>query len=487
MIYPQTKPTNSNGSNSSKHSKNPPNSDNSSDRRFGAGVYNKIVESVYAFAGSVSKYDAWQKYKVLLKNQWLSREEIEKLQWKKLKAILDYSYRTVPFYKNKFDRAGIKPEDINTPADMLLIPITTKEELMEEKMPLNPDLKAEGLEWIKTSGTTGTPLNWPFDVKTYSIKYALFLRGLNYTGWQPGDKIASLWWHTHSSYGNESFSKIKKFAYFFGHRRVLFPPITRDSTDADPRLLKYIYDNLASSPPKVFETSTDSLLMFGYFMEENGLKPLKIENIISIGLLTDAIREKLKKYFQGEIFNRYGPHEMEGIGHDCSRHEGLHLSADSYYFECMRGGKPAKPGECGNFVITDLDNYTQPFIRYKIGDRGSFSQKMCPCGRGLPLINYLEGRSADFVINETCRKISPRQILEFFGNYHEVKFFQLIQDGLIKFKLFLIVKNEVYLEADKIKQGLKRVLGNSADIEIIFTKSISAEPSGKFRWVKREI
>ncbi|MFH1287897.1 MAG: hypothetical protein ABII25_04280 [bacterium] len=449
-------------------------------------LYNKLLESIYYLTGKTTKYDAWIRYQTLMKNQRLPREELKKLQWKKLKAILAYSYNNIPFYRDKFDSAELTPDNIKQPKDMSLIPITTKEDLLNARQPLNPKLSAGKLEWIKTSGTTGTPLNWPFDISSYNAKYALFLRGYSFMDWNLGDRTASLWWHAHSSYHRESFSGIKKTAYFFAHRRKLFPPITKNSTDVNKRLSNDIYNALKCRPPTVFETSTENLLFLSYFMEENGLPPLKLKNIVLAGLLTENLRERFEKYFQGKIFNRYGPHEMEGIAHECSHHQGLHLSSDSYYLECLNGNKTCLPDETGEFILTDLDNYTQPFIRYKIGDSGSFSSKECPCGRGLPLINYLEGRSEDFLTNERKVEISPAAILKFFGNYPEIKFFQLIQKKLLKFHLFLVKKNEAYPDIEKIKSNLRDILGNSLDIEIKFTQSITAEPSGKFRWVKNE-
>lgn len=449
-------------------------------------LYNKILESIYYFAGKTTRYDAWIKYQNLIKNQWLPLGELEKLHWKKLKAILAYSYNNIPFYKNKFDAVNLKPGDINESKDLLLIPVTTKEELLKETHPLNPNLSGKDLEWIQTSGTTGNPLNWPFDTESYNTKYAIFLRDYSFMNWKLGDKIASLWWPSHSSYNNESFSRIKKLVYLLAHRRRLYSPITKNSTGINLKTATDIYNDLKCHPPAVFETSTENLLFISIFMEENNLPPLKIKNIAAIGLITENLRKRFAKYFQGEIFNRYGPHEMEGIAHECSHHQGLHLSIDSYYLECLKeDGKSAEPDKCGEFVITDLDNYTQPFIRYKIGDSGSISSKQCPCGRGLPLINYLEGRSKDFIINENSKNLSPREITIFFENYPEIKYFQLIQKNFLKFQLFLIPKNEVYSGEEKLRSGLKDLLGNSADIEIHYTKYIPAEQSGKFRWVKK--
>ncbi|MDD5773551.1 MAG: hypothetical protein PHX78_08830 [bacterium] len=450
-------------------------------------LYNKILESIYYLAGKTTKYDAWIKYQALMKNQWLPREELKKLQWQKLKAILTYSYENIPFYKNKFDSASLIPYDINNPKDLLHIPITTKEELLKETHPLNPKLSANNLEWVKTSGTTGTPLNWPFNIASYNTKYALLLRDYSFTDWKLGNKTASLWWPGHSSYNGESFTEIKKLVYFFAHRRKLFSPITKDSTGINEPLTNTIYNNLKCSPPSVFETSPENLLFLCYFMEDNALQPLKIKTVVVSGIITENMRNKFQKWFQGEIFNTYGPHEMEGIANDCSHHQGLHLSSDSYYLECLNENEPCLPNETGKFILTDLDNYTQPFIRYEIGDCGSYSEKQCPCGRGLPLINYIEGRSKDFIINQNSQKISPRTIIKFFGNYPEIKFFQLIQKDLLKFQLFLIKKNEVYLNIEMIKTDLKNILGNSADIETLFTQAIPAEPSGKFRWVKNNV
>jgi phenylacetate-CoA ligase len=82
---------------------------------------------------------------------------------------------------------------------------------------------------------------------------------------------------------------------------------------------------------------------------------------------------------------------------ECERHRGLHIAAENVIIETVKDGKPVGPGELGEILVTDLNRYGMPLIRYTIGDAGVLSDRVCPCGRGLPLLEEVAGRITEIV------------------------------------------------------------------------------------------
>src|SRR6185295_20378238 len=106
-------------------------------------------------------------------------------------------------------------------------------------------------------------------------------------------------------------------------------------------------------------------------------------------------RQIIESNFQCGVFDKYGSREFSGIAYECEAHEGHHIVAENYIVEILKDGVPAEPGELGEVVITDLNNFCMPLIRYRVGDLAVAmdNTKTCPCGRGLPRIGRIEGRT----------------------------------------------------------------------------------------------
>src|SRR5262249_8028755 len=139
------------------------------------------------------------------------------------------------------------------------------------------------------------------------------------------------------------------------------------------------------------------------------------------GIITSAMvlhnwqRRVIEEVFACRVTNRYGCEEVSLIACECERHEGLHVNADNLLVEVLRDGRPAAPGEPGSVVVTDLSNRAMPLLRYQVGDVAVATDRLCPCGRGLPLLERIEGREADYVVTPSGRLISGISLTENFA------------------------------------------------------------------------
>ncbi|OGL39046.1 MAG: hypothetical protein A3C43_06020 [Candidatus Schekmanbacteria bacterium RIFCSPHIGHO2_02_FULL_38_11] len=459
-------------------------------------MYNKLIVSGYKFLGTFSEFDAWDKFQFLLDNQYKSREEIEKIQWKKIKKLLIHSYENVPLYKEKWNRAKIKPEDIQKPSDMLILPITTKNEL-KENFPdkcLAKNIAKKNCSLVQSSGTTGKPLAIYIDFAGYNLQYADLLYSYYLDGWQLGDKIATVRNKAHGDYkgkfakdglNSEPYSLIRDIVYLFCHRKILLSPV-ENGTFIEEVKLKSITEKLLNHKPQLLEGNPVYWeILANYFLKENisinGIRAIEVDETP----VTNKIREKLKKAFKANVFDCYGSHELGIVSHECETHQGNHILPFSNYVEFIKDNKPAKSGELANLVVTSLTNYATPLIRYDTGDLARKIENNCSCKRKFSLMSHVEGRSDDAIYVDG-KLYTTFFFLDYFQSIKEISFFQLLKSQNDIYILNLVKNSDIPESIEqKIKNDLEKILNKK--MTIIYIKEIMTEASGKIRWIKNSI
>ena len=119
--------------------------------------------------------------------------------------------------------------------------------------------------------------------------------------------------------------------------------------------------------------------------------------LLQLGAQRRPLRAQIEHAFQAECFDDYSTFEFHHVAYECPRHR-YHLAADNVAVEFVRDGRPARPGEEGEILLTGLTNNAMPLIRYAIGDVGVPGDEICPCGRGFPTMQLIQGRVDDFVV-----------------------------------------------------------------------------------------
>jgi len=144
--------------------------------------------------------------------------------------------------------------------------------------------------------------------------------------------------------------------------------------------------------------------------------------MVTAGVLYPEVQARISEVFHAKIFNRYGSQEVSDIACNCKKGEGLHLIPDIYYLEIVDDeGRRVKSGKQGNIIITLLTNYTMPLIRYRIEDRGILSEKVCSCGRGLPLLEKIVGRIRENFKNKFGDYVNGGVFIDLFYSKDNVK------------------------------------------------------------------
>jgi len=247
------------------------------------------------------------------------------------------------------------------------------------------------------------------------------------------------------------------------------------------------YARIRAFSPQMLDTFYINLLMLLDYVRRAGLTPLRIPRMFVLNTLTDTERQRLQDCFGAEIFNRYSPHEGEGVAVACSHHVGMHVAADSYYVEIVAADlDPLPVGETGRVVLTDLENYTMPLIRYDIGDMSRLLEGDCPCGRSLPRMSDLEGRVVDTLCNASGDVVTSWQVERLFQGISELSCFQVVRHGS-SITLSVVPaagSSDRRAAAELYNRRIQEVLGARVSVQVEWKESLPLEPNGKYRFVK---
>ncbi|NWF57403.1 MAG: phenylacetate--CoA ligase family protein [Syntrophaceae bacterium] len=405
-----------------------------------------------------------------------SMEDLRAIQWEKLRELIQHAWEKVEYYREKWRSIGFRPEDLKSKEDLLRLPLLTKEDIRAHK----PRMIAHGIPTEKlipkkTSGSTGVSLEFFVDDDSIQWKRGCELHFNQWTGWKIGEKVAAIWGNpTHRANWRAVIRNALLERYDYLNTLKM----------SEEQMLAF-YQRQLRRKPKLLFGHAHSIYLFANFLRQKKLEPFRPKGILSTCMvLHDFERRRIEETFGCRVFNRYGCEEVSLISCECEAHQGLHLNLNTLAVEFLRDGRPAKPGEPGALVVTDLTNYGMPFIRYKVGDVGIPSGKECPCGRPLPLMESLEGRVADYVVTPEGNLISGISLTENFAmELPEIKQVQIVQekpDVLV----FRVVRSETFSAGseEKIRNLALQRFGKTMRFECEYVEHIPQEANGKYRF-----
>jgi phenylacetate-CoA ligase len=369
---------------------------------------------------------------------------------------------------------------VNSLDDLQRLPILTKSDIQQNVESLRAsNYYSDMLVANKTGGSTGKPLHFYHDKDRIFSRQAATFRHNRWAGWDIGMKTASLWGHRSDLAEFETW-KIKTRNFLIDRLTIL------DTSSITGEKLVEFHRQLKKVRPEIYIAYANAIYLFARFLKEKGIsdyhRPHSI--ITSAEVLEESQRQLIESVFECKVFDRYGSRETSVIASECDCHSGLHIGAEGFIVEFIKNDKPAAPGELGKIIITDLLNYGMPFIRYQIEDVGASSDKLCECGRGLPLMKMAAGRVTDFLVTPDGKIISGAALtIYLIVNTPGVAQAQLIQENVNEI-IIKIVKGEKFGE-DSIKflnNEIPRFFGNGVKYNLEFVDSIPVESSGKYRF-----
>ena len=200
--------------------------------------------------------------------------------------------------------------------------------------------------------------------------------------------------------------------------------------------------------------------------------------------LYDHQREAISSAFACPVANGYGGRDAGFIAHECPA-GGMHITAEDIIVEIIDENGTVQPsGISGEIVVTHLATSDFPFIRYRTGDVGKLATEPCTCGRGLPVLKEIEGRSTDFVIAADGTVMHGLSLIYILRDIPGMKAFKVIQETRELTKVLLATEPPFAKGMiEDVIAGFKKRLGNSVEIQVQLVNNIPAERSGKFRYI----
>jgi phenylacetate-CoA ligase len=417
-------------------------------------------------------------------------EEIQIYQRNKLEKLVHHAFDNVPFYRSLFSSTALVKESGQINFDnWLSLPVLTKELVRENFVRLQSIDWKDRKGFINTSGgSTGEPVRFMQDPVYRDWNFANKIYYKTFAGQEIGQPEWRLWGSERDILGIDSSFSAKAQNWLYNRKE-------HNAFRLSEKDFFTWVEEWNLEQPTWLEAYVQPLYELARFIVEKGIIVHSPKGVLtSAGTLYPTIKETIEKAFSCSVFNRYGSREVGDVACCCSRSEGLHLSPWNHWVEILdANGCPVTPGESGRIVVTTLNNFSQPLIRYDIGDIGvQATNPTCSCGRNTPLVAKVEGREMCLFKTPTGDYVPGEFFIHFIGvvfNDGAIKKFQVIQKdyNLIQIKVVLAKRDNFESGRADIEQSIRKVMGGGCRVEWLFVEQIEALSSGKYLYTRCEI
>ncbi|WP_448547398.1 phenylacetate--CoA ligase family protein [Thalassotalea fusca] len=441
-------------------------------------LYTKLVSSVlFPLHEKMKKHQTVSINRALEKSQWYSQDKLAKLQLERLRSFLSKIGENVPYYKSLFEEKGFKPAKLTSVEQLSELPFLSKAVIRDNF----DQLKAQNGGEVKpftTGGSSGTPLTFLLSNERVSHDVAEKWRATRWWDVDIGDKEIVAW-GSPIELGAQDKVRIARDKLF---RSTLIPAFDMDES----KILHFIDEIKRIKPkmlfgyPSVFSLIAKTAQTHNIDMNDVGIKVV----FVTSERLYPYQREVIEQVFAAPVANGYGGRDAGFIAHQCPGGK-MHLSAEDIVVEIVdTEGNPVPVGEKGEIVVTHLATSDFPFVRYKTGDIAAIDPEPCSCGRGLPALKEIEGRTTDFIVAEDGTVMHGLALIYVLRELEGIEEFKIVQETKLLTRVQVVPTDTL---TDKLKtqiiDGFKARLGDNVQIALEQVDAIAAEKSGKFRYV----
>jgi phenylacetate-coenzyme A ligase PaaK-like adenylate-forming protein len=445
-------------------------------------LYTKLVSgALFPLHERLKGHSTVEAMRAMEHSQWLPGDELEQLQINRLRDFLIRIGRDVPYYRQLFTTLDFDPAALATLNDLQRLPLTGKADIRAN----TDSLKAENagrLEKFSTGGSTGEPLIFYRGKERVSHDVAAKWRATRWWGVDIGDPEIVVW-GSPIELGSQDRVRLVR-------DRFLRTELLSAFEMSNANLLRFT-QRIKKLRPRMLFGYPSSLALMAEYVTNNGyiVNNLGIKVIfVTSERLYPYQRAQIEKAFGAPVANGYGGRDAGFIAHECPQ-GALHITAEDIVVEIVaEDGEVLPHGEKGEIVITHMATGDFPFVRYRTGDVGSLSKDSCPCGRGLPLLAEIEGRSTDFVKAADGTVLHGLALIYVLREIPEVEEFKIVQESLTRITVQIVTSSS---ETQKIEtivtQQFRRRLGESLVVNFVYVGKIQREASGKFRYVVSQL
>jgi phenylacetate-CoA ligase len=398
---------------------------------------------------------------------------LRELQYRKLSRLLRHAYSQVPYYRQLFDAGRIRPEDIRTLNDVRHIPVTRRQ--IYRGVPAEERLAAgserERLIVRRTSGSTGIPLSVYFTPQELALHALLTLRSEVEVGVGLTDHLAMMG-PPGQEYGANWLASV-------GVLRKTFVNVLEDVTTRVSHFRRLRPDALVGAASQI------RLLAQG--MRDQSILDVRIDRVFAhSGPLFDEARALIGSAFGAEVFSRYDTWETHLVGWECERHDGWHIDCDHVLLECLEDGRPATGS--GEVVVTNLDTYAMPIIRYALDDVATLEPDPCVCGRTFPRLQAIHGRLSDVLLLPDGRRLDFLVMSLIFRDLEAVAQYRVVQESLDSFRLEIVPARGFTLASlHPVVARFHEQCGADLLLRVVIRDQMDMSTSAKWRFLVSEV
>ncbi|MCJ7508483.1 MAG: hypothetical protein MUO85_07100, partial [candidate division Zixibacteria bacterium] len=377
----------------------------------------------------------------------------------------------------RFDKLGIKPEDIKNFDDFAKLPVLKKDDVKNNL----EKLKAKDFEKHKpiltaTGGTTTVPLKLYRSRACEEFRKAVMWRHYNYAGYFFRDGIVHVGCPISYDLNGPLWMEDYK-------ERIL----SLNTLDLSPKKMDLMIEKMKKWKPRaIYGHSSATVVLARYILDKN-IEDMKCKAFFNVGeVFAPYCRRMIEKAFGCKTYDYYGMRENTVAASEC-KEGSYHIDAELVYMEFEKDGRPAKAGVPSNIIGTNLHNCAVPLIRYLTEDVGAWIENECKCGIKLPLMQIIGGRNKDFIVSR------DGLITTYVGYYAfehgiNIKNVQIIQHNLDEITL-RVVKGENYTSKDEedVLKAADTFLRGRFKLKLEYMDKIERTKLGKYRNVICEI
>lgn len=437
-----------------------------------------IANWIFPLQEWLKNHDTVTVFQQLEQSQWQESVTLKQQQAERLYLFMRAVYQNVPYYRQLMQQHSLTPADFTQTSELAKLPFLTKPLITKHFAELTAT-NARNLQRFNTGGSSGQPLIFLLSNERVSHDVAEKWRATRWWGVDIGDKEIVAWGSPIELHAQDKV-RIWRDKIFRSHLIPAFD-MTEQKLLGFLTTIKRIKPKMLFGYPSVYYLLAKTAQQHNIDMTKLGIKVV----FVTSERLYPYQRELISEIFAAPVANGYGGRDAGFIAHECP-HGSMHISFEDIIVEIVdKDGQVLADGQSGEIVITHLATSDFPFIRYRTGDIGTLATKPCPCGRGLPVLEAIEGRSTDFVMASDGTLMHGLSLIYILRDIPGIEAFKIEQQSLALTEV-QVVWPQGQLPApviNDIVSGLKARLGQAVQVDVQQVEAIAAEKSGKFRYV----
>jgi phenylacetate-CoA ligase len=443
-----------------------------------SGIYEPLFRRVFypAYESGLRRRNTLRYLAEYERSQWLPLERIAALQWEKLQRLLRHCWEQVPYYRRRWTEAGATLDDIRSLADFARLPVLTKADIRAHYDDLHARDHRGQMLYKSTSGSTGEPLRLGYTRESFERRIAVMWRGYGWAGAAMGRRTLYLWGAPVD--GGITAHKLKDRLY----HRLFNRHVLNTYLMSDANMAAYA-DEIARFRPEVIVGYVNPLVRLGQWLLDEGHQVPAPRAILGAAeALHDFQRAILERAFGCKAYNTYGCREFMLIASECEAQDGLHVNADHLSVEVVDPAPSTDGALVGELAVTDLHNFGMPFVRYLNGDTAVAAEGACRCGRGLPRLAKVVGRTLD-ALHTADGRVVPGEFFPFvFNEAPGVRRFRVRQRSITRLEISVVADAAFDAGAERaVRAQVARVFGEATEVAIERVDELPLTAAGKTR------